>query len=317
MPDRSESQYLDVHPDVRDALDNGRPIVALESTIICHGMPYPRNVDTATRVEAIVRENGAIPATTAILGGRLKVGLADAEIEYLGRSGHEISKASRRDIPFLVSRGEDGATTVAATMIIAAMAGIRVMATGGIGGVHRGVEQTMDISADLDELSRTTIAVVCAGIKSVLDIGRTLEYLETVGVPVFGYRTNTVPAFYARSSGFPVSYRVDDADQIASALRTKFDLGLDGAVLVTNPVPEEHAFDPDEIEGFIDEAITDMNRRGIAGKETTPFLLARIAERTEGRSLDANIELVLNNARLAADIAVEYSRLAADENGKL
>ena len=316
MQDKSGSRYLDVHPDVQDALDNGRPVVALESTIICHGMPYPRNVETAASVENIVRENGATPATIAILNGRLKVGLIDAQIEYLGRNGQEIAKTSRRDIPLLVSRGQDGATTVAATMIIAAMAGIRVMATGGIGGVHRGVEQTMDISADLGELSRTNIAVVCAGIKSVLDIGRTLEYLETIGVPVFGYRTNTVPAFYARSSGFPVSYRAEDADQIASALHTKYDLGIDGAVLVTNPVPEEHAFDPDEIEGYIDEAITDMNRRGITGKETTPFLLARIAERTEGRSLNANIELVLNNARLAADIAVGYSRLAAVENGK-
>ena len=316
MQDKSGSRYLDVHPDVQDALDNGRPVVALESTIICHGMPYPRNVETAASVENIVRENGATPATIAILNGRLKVGLIDAQIEYLGRNGQEIAKTSRRDIPLLVSRGQDGATTVAATMIIAAMAGIRVMATGGIGGVHRGVEQTMDISADLGELSRTNIAVVCAGIKSVLDIGRTLEYLETIGVPVFGYRTNTVPAFYARSSGFPVSYRAEDADQIASALHTKYDLGIDGAVLVTNPVPEEHAFDPDEIEGYIDEAITDMNRRGITGKETTPFLLARIAERTEGRSLNANIELVLNNARLAADIAVGYSRLAAVENKK-
>ena len=315
MQNESNNQYLDIHPDVRDALNDGGPVVALESTIICHGMPYPRNAETAQRVEAVVREHGAIPATIAILGGRLKVGLVDSEIEYLGRSGQQVAKASRRDLPFIVSRGDDGATTVAATMIIAATAGIRVMATGGIGGVHRGVEQTMDISADLDELSRTNIAVVCAGIKSVLDVGRTLEYLETVGVPVVGYRTNTVPAFYARSSGFPVDYRVDDASTAAAALQAKYDLGIDGAILFTNPVPEEHALDPQEIDQLIDQAITEMNRHGITGKETTPFLLARIAERTNGRSLDSNIELVLNNAQLAAGIAFEYGRLTAAGSG--
>jgi len=314
MPDNPGNRYLDIHTDVRDALGGGRPVVALESTIICHGMPYPRNLETAMQVETIVREAGATPATIAIIDGRLKVGLADTQLEYLACNGQKIAKASRRDIPLLVSRGEHGATTVAATMIIAAMAGIRVMATGGIGGVHRGVEQTMDISADLEELSRTNIAVVCAGIKSVLDIGRTLEYLETVGVPVFGYQTDTVPAFYARSSGFPVDYRLDDPAQIAAALHAKYGLGIDGAVLVTNPVPAEHAIDREEIERFIEEAITDMNRRGITGKDTTPFLLARIADRTEGRSLNANIELVLNNARLAANIANEYSHLATTEN---
>jgi len=313
MQNRSISRYLDIHPDVRDALDGGRPVVALESTIICHGMPYPKNVKTAQQVEAIVKEQGATPATIAILGGRLKVGLDGSEIERLGRNGLQVTKASRRDIPFIVSRREDGATTVASTMIIAAMAGIRVMATGGIGGVHRGVEQTMDISADLEELSRTTIAVVCAGIKSVLDIGRTLEYLETIGVPVVGYQTDTVPAFYARSSGFPVDYRVDDTRAAAAVLQAKYGLGIDGAVLITNPVPAEHALERQEIDGFIEEAIAEMNERDITGKETTPFLLARIAERTEGRSLNANIELVLNNAKLAAGIAVEYSRLA--ENG--
>ena len=316
MPDNPGNQFLDIHPEVREALDGGQPVVALESTIICHGMPCPRNLETARRVEAIVKETGATPATIAIIDGRLKVGLADAQLEYLARNGQKIAKASRRDIPLLVSRGEHGATTVAATMIIAAMAGIRVMATGGIGGVHRGVEQTMDISADLQELSRTNIAVVCAGIKSVLDIGRTLEYLETVGVPVFGYGTDTVPAFYARSSGFPVDYRLDDPGQIAAALRAKYELGIDGAVLVTNPVPTEHAIDSAEIEGFIDEAITDMNRRGITGKETTPFLLARIADRTKGRSLNANIELVFNNARLAANIAREYSQVMTAETGQ-
>ena len=307
------SRYLDIHPDVRDALAGGRPVVALESTIICHGMPYPKNVKTAQEVEAIVKEQRATPATIAILGGRLKVGLDDAQIEHLGRNGQQVTKTSRRDIPFIVARGEDGATTVASTMIIAAMAGIRVMATGGIGGVHRGVEQTMDISADLEELSRTTIAVVCAGIKSVLDIGRTVEYLETIGVPVVGYQTDTVPAFYARSSGFPVDYRVDDTRAAAAVLQAKYGLGIDGAVLITNPVPAEHALERQEIDGLIEEAIAEMNERDITGKETTPFLLARIAKRTEGRSLNANIELVLNNAKLAAGIAVEYSRLA--ENG--
>jgi pseudouridine-5'-phosphate glycosidase len=314
MPDKSITAYLDIHPDVQASLDNGQPVVALESTIICHGMPYPRNVETARRVEAIVREHGATPATIAILGGRLKVGLDDPDIEYLGKNGQQVTKTSRRDIPFVVSRGGDGATTVASTMIIAAMAGIRVMATGGIGGVHRGVQQTMDVSADLEELARTNIAVVCAGIKSVLDIGRTLEYLETIGVPIVGYQTDTVPAFYALSSGFPVDYRVDDANAAAAALKAKYDLGIVGAVLVTNPVPAEHAMEREEIDGIIDEAIAEMNERGVTGKETTPFLLARIADRTEGRSLNANIELVLNNAKLAAGIAVNYSRLNADKN---
>jgi pseudouridine-5'-phosphate glycosidase len=311
MPAESPEKYLDIHADVHEALENGGPVVALESTIISHGMPYPRNVETATSVEHTVRENGATPATIAILDGRLKVGLAAAELEYLGRSGQKITKASRRDIPFILARHQDGATTVAATIVIAALAGIRVMATGGIGGVHRGVEQTMDISADLDELSRNTIAVVCAGIKSVLDIGRTLEYLETIGVPVVGYGTDSVPAFYARESGFPVDYRVDEAIDVAAALRTKVDLGIDGAVLVTNPVPEEHALEPAEIDQVIERAIHTMNELGIVGKETTPYLLATIAEQTEGRSLDANIELVKNNAALAAGVAVQYSLLGS------
>lgn len=309
MPIPSDNPYLDVHPDVLHALQNRGPVVALESTIICHGMPYPINVETARHVETIVRDVGATPATIAVLNGRLNVGLTPDQIEYLGRNGPEIAKVSRRDIPFVVAREMDGATTVAATMMIAAMAGVTVMATGGIGGVHRGVQETMDISADLDELSRTSIAIVCAGIKSVLDIGRTLEYLETVGVPVVGYRTNAVPAFYARSSGFPVDYRVDDPAAVAVALRAKLDLGTDGAIVVTNPIPEEHALESHEIDQVIDAAIADMQKRGITGKESTPFLLARIAERTGGKSLNANIELVLNNAQLAAKIAVEFSRL--------
>jgi pseudouridine-5'-phosphate glycosidase len=254
-----------------------------------------------------------VPATIAILGGRLKVGLDEAQIQELGERGPAIAKCSRRDIPFAVARGEDGATTVAATMIIAAMAGVTIMATGGIGGVHRGAQETMDISADLEELARTNIAVVCAGIKSVLDIGKTLEYLETVGVPVVGFRTETVPAFYARSSGFPVDYRVDNPAQAASAIRAKFDLGIDGAMVITNPVPEKDALAAEEIDCVIEAAIDELNERGISGKESTPFLLARIAEKTEGRSLEANIALIMNNARVAAEIAAEHCRLGGAE----
>jgi len=309
MPGKFADQHLDILPEIREAIEQGRPVVALESTIISHGMPYPRNVETAREVEATVRDNGAVPATTAILNGRLKVGLQDIELEYLGRSGPKVAKASRRDIAFIVARKEDGATTVAATMIMAAMAGIRMFATGGIGGVHRGDAQTMDISADLEELARTNVAVVCAGMKSILDIGRTLEYLETVGVPVVGYQTDTVPAFYARSSGFPVAYRVDTVQDIATAILTKYELGIDGGVLITNPVPAAYALDGNAMEKTITQAIQEMDQRGITGKEVTPFLLARIAEQTGGESLDTNIKLVLNNAMLAAQIAVAYRQL--------
>ncbi|MCP5380825.1 MAG: pseudouridine-5'-phosphate glycosidase [Kordiimonadaceae bacterium] len=301
--------YLDILPEIAAAIDGGKPVVALESTIISHGMPYPKNVETAKEVEQMVRDHGAVPATIAILGGRLKVGLNDGELEYLGKSGLDVIKASRRDIPFIVANKGDGATTVAATMIISALAGIKIFATGGIGGVHRGGELSMDISADLQELSKTNVSVVCAGIKSILDIGRTLEYLETVGVPVVGYKTDHVPAFYARSSGFKVDYRLDSAGDIARAMKAKYDLGLEGGVLITNPVPEQFAQNPDKIEATINDAIREMDRRGITGKETTPFLLARIAEQTGGESLDTNIKLVLNNAKLAAQVAVEYSRL--------
>ncbi|MBT5074762.1 MAG: pseudouridine-5'-phosphate glycosidase [Kordiimonadaceae bacterium] len=303
------NQYLDILPEVKEALENNQPLVALESTIISHGMPYPRNVETAVEVERMVRENGAIPATIAILGGRLKVGLKPKEIDHLGKSGLAVTKASRRDIPFMVSRKADGATTVAATMIIAAMAGIKLFATGGIGGVHRGGEDSMDVSADLDELSRTNVAVVCAGIKSILDIGRTLEYLETVGVPVVSYQADEVPAFYARSSGFKSDYRIDTPIEAAKALHSKYALGIDGSILFTNPVPEEYALAPDDINKTISEAIEEMDKRGIKGKDTTPFLLARIAEQTGGESLDTNIKLVLNNAKLAAEIAAEYCKL--------
>mgnify|MGYP001229916927 CR=1 FL=1 len=311
MPDDPVSN-LDIHPAVAEALDQDRPVVALESTIISHGMPYPRNVETAIQVEEKVRAEGAIPASIAILNGRLKVGLEQAELEYLGRTGTAVTKTSRRDIPFIVSQQQDGATTVAATLLIAAMAGIRVMATGGIGGVHRGVEETMDVSADLDELARHTMAVVCEGIKSVLDVGRTLEHLETVGVPVVGFQTSWVPAFYARDSEFAVDYRLDDASEVAAALRSKVSLGLDGAILVTNPVPEEHALEGSAVNRLIDEAITAMNAAGVTGKETTPYLLARVAELSDGKSLDANIALVINNARVAAQIACAYGQSAND-----
>jgi pseudouridine-5'-phosphate glycosidase len=305
MPNRPS---LDIAADVADALDDSLPVVALESTIISHGMPYPQNVDTALRVEQAVRDGGATPATIAILGGHLKVGLSEEQINHLGERGQQVIKTSRRDLPFVIARREDGATTVAATMIIAAMAGIRVFSTGGIGGVHRGAEGTLDISADLEELARTNVAVVCAGIKSVLDIGRTLEYLETKGVPVVGYQTDTLPAFYTRSSGFAVDYRADGVAEIADALRTKWGLGLDGGMVVANPIPEEHALENDEIDTVIAEAIAELTPNGIKGKDVTPFLLAKVAEYTGGRSLTANIELVLNNARLAAAIAARVAQ---------
>ncbi len=306
MPDNSMNKYLDVAPEVAAALGAGEAVVALESTIISHGMPYPRNVETASLVEDTVRDGGAIPATIAVLDGRLKVGLSNEEIDRLGKQGTDVIKCSRRDLPFVIARKQDGATTVAATMIIAAMAGIRVFATGGIGGVHRGVEDTLDISADLEELARSNVAVVCAGIKSVLDIGRTLEYLETKGLPVVGYQTDNLPAFYSRDSDFAVDYRVETAAEVVAAMNIKWDIGLDGGLVIAVPIPEEHALDGDEIDGVIEDAINEMQRQGITGKDTTPFLLASIAERTAGRSLDANIQLVINNARVAAEIAVEF-----------
>ena len=296
--------HLDILPDVADALATGKPVVALESTIISHGMPFPENIETAFAVEKAVCTGGAIPATIGILGGRVKIGLSNDEITRLGQRGQDVLKTSRRDLPFVVHGKHDGATTVAATMIIAAMAGIRIFATGGIGGVHRGAEKTMDVSADLEELARSSVAVVCAGIKSVLDIGRTLEYLETKGVPVIGYQTDTLPAFYCRESEYPVDYRMDSADEIAALLRAKWDMGLDGGLVVANPIPADHALHNEELDAIIDVAIADMKREGITGKDTTPFLLAQIADATGGRSLDANIQLVLNNARLAAAIAI-------------
>ena len=301
--------FLDVAPEVRRALDEGRPVVALESTIISHGMPYPQNVETALNVEKIIRENGAVPATIAVIGGRLKAGCSKAEIEYLARKGQAVTKASRRDLAVLCARCADGATTVTTTMIIAHMAGIRVFATGGIGGVHRGAETTMDISADLEELAQTPVMVVCAGAKSILDLGLTLEYLETKGVPVIGYGTDELPAFYTRSSGFKVDYRIDTPAELAGAFRASLDMGLRGGMLVTNPIPEEYSRPPEIINKAIDDAIAEANALGIRGKATTPFLLAKIKDLTGGDSLESNIRLVYNNARLAALTAAELARL--------
>lgn len=302
-------EYLSISPEVAQALKAGRPVVALESTIISHGMPYPQNVETALKVEETVRANGALPATIAIIGGRLKVGLTPVEIDYLGKQGLAVTKVSRRDIPVLVSRGGDGATTVAATMIIAALAGIAVFATGGVGGVHRGGENTMDISADLEELSQTPVMVVCAGAKSILDLGLTLEYLETKGVSVIGYQTEELPAFYTRKSGFSVDYRMDTPREIADVFSIKEKLGLGGGMLVANPIPEAFSMDHDTITRSIDEACAEAEVLGIKGKETTPFLLDKIQKITGGKSLAANIELVLSNAALAAKIAGELCEI--------
>ena len=304
------NKYLDIATEVQKALDEGRPVVALESTIISHGMPYPQNVETALNVEKIIRENGAVPATIAVIGGRLKAGLSEAEIDYLGKTGTAVAKASRRDLPILVAEGRDGATTVTTTMIIAHMAGIQVFATGGIGGVHRGAQQTFDISADLEELAHTPVMVVCAGAKSILDLGLTLEYLETHGVPVIGYGTEELPAFYTRKSGFKVDYRIDTPAELAKAFYVKQDMGLGGGMLVTNPIPEEYSMDHEVINKAIDEAVAEANRLGIHDKETTPFLLAKIKDITGGDSLASNIQLVYNNARLAAKTAGELVALA-------
>ena len=304
------NKYLDIAPEVQKALEEGRPVVALESTIISHGMPYPQNVETALNVEKIIRDNGAVPATIAVIKGRLKDGLSAEEIDYLGKTGTAVAKASRRDLPVLVAQGRDGATTVTTTMIIAHMAGIQVFATGGIGGVHRGAQQTFDISADLEELAHTPVMVVCAGAKSILDLGLTLEYLETHGVPVIGYGTEELPAFYTRKSGFRVDYRIDTPEDLAKAFFVKQDMGLGGGMLVTNPIPEEFSMNHEIINKAIDEAVEEANKLGIHGKETTPFLLAKIKDLTGGDSLASNIQLVYNNARLAAKTAGELCKLA-------
>ena len=300
------NKYLDIHPEVAAAIAEGKPVVALESTIISHGMPYPQNVETALQVEQIIRENGAVPATIAIIGGRLKAGLSAEEIEYFGKKGQAIHKASRRDLAVLCARGEDGATTVTTTMIIAHMAGIKICAPGGIGGVHRGAETTMDISADLDELGQTPVMVVCAGAKSILDLGLTLEYLETKGVPVIGYGTEELPAFYTRQSGFGVDYRIDTPEELAAAFKAGHEMGLKSGMLVANPIPEEFAMPKKTIDAAIEQAIGECNAKGIKGKETTPFLLARVAELTGGDSLASNIRLVYNNAMVAAQTAAAY-----------
>ena len=296
-------EYLKISPAVQKALDEGRPVLALESTIISHGMPYPQNLETARLCEAEARKRGVEPATVAIIHGKLCAGLTDEELEYLAKAGPKVAKASRRDLPILAARGADGATTVAATMIVAAMAGIRVFATGGIGGVHRGAEVTMDISADLEELARTPVAVVCAGAKSILDLGLTLEYLETKGVPVLGYRTETLPAFYTDESDFKVDYRMDSPEEIAAAVTAQRDMGYPGGMLITNPIPHQYAMPKDVIDAAINQALAEAKEQGVKGKATTPFLLAHVCELTGGESLKSNIKLVLNNVALGAQIA--------------
>jgi len=301
--------YLQISKRVKDAVEESRPVVALESTIISHGMPYPRNVETALRVEREVERNGAVAATIAILDGRPVVGLSTEQIERIGKAGSAVRKISRRDLPLVVSEGADGATTVAATMIIAAGAGIRIFATGGIGGVHRGGERSFDISADLEELARTDVAVVCAGAKSILDLGLTLEYLETRGVPVIGFRTDELPAFYTRHSGFKLEYRQETPEEIAKMLKTKWEMGLHGGVVIANPISEEHSMARDVIDRAIEAALGDAEAAGISGKAITPYLLARIEELTKGESLASNIELVLGNGALAAEIAAALARM--------
>ncbi|MCF6466663.1 pseudouridine-5'-phosphate glycosidase [Clostridium sp. Cult2] len=301
-------KYMDMKEDVKKAIEERKPVVALESTIISHGMPYPQNVKTALEVEKIIKDRGAIPATIAILNGRIKVGLEEEEIEYLGKT-KDVKKVSRRDLPFIISKGLNGATTVASTMIIANLAGIKVFVTGGIGGVHRGAEETFDISADLQELAHTGVAVVCAGAKSILDIGLTLEYLETFGVPVVGFKTQEFPSFFTRKSGFGVDYQVDDEEELAKAIKTKWALGLDGGIVVANPIPREYEMDPRIINQAIKDAISKAETMGIKGKEVTPFLLDKVKEITGGKSLESNIKLVYNNAILGANLAIELEKL--------
>ena len=301
-------KYLEIHPEVQKALEEGKPVVALESTIISHGMPYPKNIEMAQNVSRIVRENGAIPATIAIINGVLKVGLTKEEIEFLGTS-KDVVKASRRDLPFVISKKLNGATTVATTMILADLAGVKVFATGGIGGVHRGAQETFDISADLQELANTNVAVICAGAKSILDIGLTLEYLETNGVPVIGFGTDEFPAFYTRRSGFGVDYRVDSSLEVAEALKAKWDLNLNGGMVIGNPIPEQFEMDYDTITNAIETALREADENNITGKKVTPFLLDKVKTITAGQSLASNIELVYNNAKVAAQIATDLANL--------
>ena len=300
-------KYLSVTPEIRDAIDAGKPVVALESTILSHGMPYPQNVEFAHKVEEIVRGEGAIPATTAIIGGKLKVGLTSEELEIMCKA-ENVGKVSRRDVATYLATGQTGATTVATTMMIASMAGIRFFATGGIGGVHRGAEKTMDISADLQELANTPVCVICAGAKSLLDLGLTLEYLETMGVPVLGLRTDELPAFYCRSSGFRLDYNCKDEATVARIMKTKWELGLKGGAIVGNPIPEQYALDYDEMEKVIVRAIDLANEQGVHGKALTPFLLSHIKDMTDGVSFASNLQLAYNNAKAASRIAVEYCK---------
>lgn len=301
-------KYMDIKEEVKEALEEGKPVVALETTIISHGMPYPQNVKTALEVENIIRDRGAFPATIAILNGKIKVGLDRDEIEYLGKA-KDVKKVSRRDLPFIIAERLNGATTVASTMIIANLAGIKVFVTGGIGGVHRGAEKTFDISADLQELARTNVAVVCAGAKSILDLGLTLEYLETFGVPVVGFKTHEFPAFFTRKSGFSVDYKVEDELELAKAIKTKWDLGLDGGIVVANPIPKKYEMDSNIIDKAIEVALKEAETKGIKGKEVTPFLLDKVKDITKGKSLESNIELVYNNALVGANLAVELEKL--------
>ncbi|MFY3790953.1 pseudouridine-5'-phosphate glycosidase [Ureibacillus sp. MALMAid1270] len=300
-------KYLSYSQEVLEAKEKGLPIVALESTIISHGMPYPQNVQTAREVEDIVRSYGAVPATIAIIDGKIKIGLTDEELEMFGNA-KDVAKASRRDLGYLVATKKLGATTVAATMIAAELAGIELFVTGGIGGVHRGAETTMDISADLEELAQTNVAVVCAGAKSILDLGLTLEYLETKGVPVIGYGTDTLPAFFTRASEFGLTLRADTPDEVANTMRAKWDLGLKGGAVIANPIPEEDAMDPSFINGIIENALKEADEKGIKGKDVTPFMLGKVKELTEGKSLEANIALVKNNARIGTQIAVALQK---------
>lgn len=301
-------EYLSIRPEVAEALQANRAVVALESTIISHGMPYPRNVETARTVERTVRAAGAVPATVAILDGRIRIGLDDEDLDRLA-TGPEVMKVSRRDLPVALATGADGATTVAATMICAKLAGIAVFVTGGIGGVHRGAETSFDVSADLEELARTDVAVVCAGAKAILDLPKTLEYLETRGVPVLGFGTDELPAFYTPGSGLPVVRRCDTPEEVARILRAKWQLGLRGGVVIGNPIPAAAALDAAAIDAAIAEAQAEAGSRGIRGKEVTPFLLSRLEALTEGRSLEANVALVAHNARVGARIAVAYAAL--------
>lgn len=305
------NRYLEISGPVADALEKGKPVVALESTIISHGMPWPKNLETALMVEEKVRASGATPATMAILDGKLKAGLSRDELESLARGGAKVTKASRRDIPRLLASGEPGATTVSGTMIIARMAGIRIFSTGGIGGVHRGAENSWDVSADLDEFGQTSVAVVCAGAKSILDLPKTLEYLETKGVPVIGYRTSELPAFFTSQSGLLLEERAESPEEIAARLYAKWAAGLEGGVIVANPIPPEHSMPAAVIESAISEAVKEAAQKGIHGKKVTPFLLQRIVELTGGDSLEANIALAENNAALASEIAAALCRLGS------